>query len=131
MDTPLFLTLEEVLELHTSRIQRYGGLQGVRDMGLLQSALAMPGSKFGGQYHHSDNPHMAAAYLYHIVRNHPFVDGNKRTGLAAALVFLDMNGVEFVPDEDAEVEMTLKVAENQATKDDVAAYFRAHIVSDS
>jgi death-on-curing protein len=130
MDGPLFLTLDEVLLLHASRIERYGGTDGVRDMALLDSALAMPQSGFGGEYFHSDVPQMAAAYLYHIVCNHPFVDGNKRTGLAAAIVFLEMNHIDLVVDEDAEIDLTLRVAEGKATKDEVAEYFRAHIPSD-
>jgi death on curing protein len=127
MDAPLFLTLDEVLQLHASRIERYGGSDGVRDIGILESALATPQSGFGGQYFHPDAPQMAAAYLYHIVCNHPFVDGNKRTGLAAAIVFLEMNGINLIADEDAEIELTLSVAEGKATKDQVAEYFRTHI----
>jgi death-on-curing protein len=127
VDGPLFLTLDEVLRIHASRIEKYGGTGGVRDMGLLESALAQPQAGFGDEYYHSDVPHMAAAYLYHIVCNHPFVDGNKRTGLAAALVFLEMNCVDLATDEDAEVELTLKVAEGKASKDEVADYFRNHL----
>ena len=69
---------------------------------------------------------MAAAYPYHIVQNHPFFDGNKRTGAAAAIVFLGMNDVSLVPDEDALVEITLKVATGQAHKNEIAAFFRVH-----
>jgi death-on-curing protein len=127
VDGRLFLTLHEVLQIHASRIEKYGGAEGVRDMGLLESALAQPQAGFGDEYYHSDVPHMAAAYLYHIVCNHPFVDGNKRTGLAAAIVFLEMNCINLAADEEAEVELTLKVAERKTSKDDVADYFRKHI----
>ncbi len=75
-----FLTLDEVIEIHRDMIERYGGSFGIRDEGLLESAVAMPQAGFGEQYLHADVFEMAAAYLFHIVRNHPFVDGNKRTG---------------------------------------------------
>jgi len=90
---PAFLTLAEVLDIHKDQIERYGGAHGIRDIGLVESALAMPQAGFGGEYLHGSLFEMAAAYAYHIAENQPFLDGNKRTGLAAALVFLDMNGI--------------------------------------
>lgn len=93
MIEPVFLTLAEVLEIHKDQIARYGGTQGIRDIGLAESALAMPQAGFGGEYLHRSLFEMAAAYAYHIAENQPFLDGNKRTALAAALIFLDMNGV--------------------------------------
>jgi death-on-curing protein len=90
---PLFLSLAEVIEIHGDQVRRYGGKGGVRDMGLLESALAQPGASFGGTWLHRDLHAMAAAYAYHLCRNHPFVDGNKRTALACALVFLRLNGI--------------------------------------
>ena len=89
---PVFLSLDEVLSLHDDQVRLFGGAGGVRDMGLLASALAVPESSFDGQFLHEDIFHMAAAYAFHITENHPFVDGNKRTALNAALVFLDLNG---------------------------------------
>ncbi len=89
---PTFLTLDEVLALHEDQITRYGGRRGVRDLGLLISALGTPSATFDGRFLHDDLFEMAAAYLYHLARNHPFVDGNKRTAFAAALVFLWING---------------------------------------
>ena len=86
-----FLTLAEVLEIHLDEINKFGGSHGVRDLKLLESAVATPQQSFGGEYLHHDLFEMAAAYAYHISQNHPFVDGNKRTGLAAALVFLELN----------------------------------------
>jgi death-on-curing protein len=85
---PVFLSLDEVLSLHDDQVRLFGGAGGVRDMGLLASALAVPESSFDGHFLHEDIFHMAAAYAFHITENHPFVDGNKRT----ALVFLDLNG---------------------------------------
>ena len=83
---PVFLELHEILEIHRDQIERYGGDPGVRDLELLKSAVAMPMAGVREKYLHGDLFEMAAAYLYHIVQNHPFVDGNKRTGLVAALV---------------------------------------------
>ncbi|MDQ5822866.1 MAG: type II toxin-antitoxin system death-on-curing family toxin [Chloroflexota bacterium] len=128
MDTK-FLTLEEVLELHATRIERYGGSFGVRDPGLLQSALEMPRAMFGGQYLHEDLFSMASAYLFHLVQNHAFIDGNKRIGLAAALSFLDINGVEIIADEDILYEMVLSVAEGLKNKEAIAEFLREHASS--
>lgn len=91
---PVFLELEEVLEIHRDQIARYGGSSGVRDMALLQSALAMPRAGIGEEYFHADIIEMAGTYLFHIVKNHPFVDGNKRVGAVAAFIFLRMNGYD-------------------------------------
>ena len=92
MAEPLFLTLAEVIELHADQIRRYGGQDGVRDFGLLESALAQPEASFAGEWLHRDAHEMAAAYVYPVCRSHPFVDGNKRTALACALVLLELNG---------------------------------------
>ena len=89
--SPRFLSLADVVRVHVDQIERYGGAAGVRDFGLLQSALAMPEASFEGEWLHRDIYEMGAAYAFHIARNHPFVDGNKRTGLACALVFLELN----------------------------------------
>ncbi len=89
---PLFLELDEVLEIHCDQIASYGGGSGIRDMALLQSALAMPRAGIGEAYFHADIIEMAGAYLFHIVKNQPFVDGNKRVGAVAAFIFLKLNG---------------------------------------
>jgi death-on-curing protein len=91
---PSFLSFAEVLEIQRVQAENYGGDFALRDRGLLESALAMPESSFGGAFLHSTLFAMAAAYAYHIAENQPFVDGNKRTGLAAAFVFLALNGIE-------------------------------------
>ncbi len=122
--TPKFLGLEEVLEIHQDVIERHGGSPGVRDMGLLESAVAMPSAGFGDEYLHKDIFEMAAAYLFHIVQNHAFVDGNKRTGSVAADVFLTMNGVEISADQRAFEELALKVAQGEAEKPEIAAFLR-------
>jgi len=125
--SPLFLGLEEVLEIHHDQITRYGGTEGIRDLGLLQSALSMPQAGAGNQYFHADLFEMAAAYLFHIVRNHPFVDGNKRTGVTAALVFLEMNGIEVRASDETLVQTVLAVAEGKLQKGALAGFFRRHI----
>jgi death-on-curing protein len=123
---PLFLTLEEVLEIHRDEIERHGGTLGVRDNGLLESAVAAPQSGFGGHHLHSDFYEMAAAYLFHLVQNHPFLDGNKRVGTATALVFLTMNGVETKMTNQALVDMVLAVAKGKMDKPAIAEFFRKH-----
>lgn len=122
--TPIFLSLEQVLRIHRSMIERYGGEAGLRDAGLLHSAIAVPQASFGGEYLHADLFEMAAAYLYHIVQNHPFLDGNKRAGAAAAIVFLAMNDVPVQADEEGVAEITLRVAAGQAGKVEAAAFLR-------
>lgn len=119
-----FLDLDQVLRIHQSVIELYGGQAGVRDLGLLQSALAMPRASFEGQPLHPDLFEMAAAYLYHLVQNHPFIDGNKRVGATTAIVFLDLNGILLKDDEPAMAEMTLRVASGQFSKPEIASFFR-------
>ncbi len=122
---PLFLDIERVLRIHRSMIEQYGGEEGIRDAGMLHSAIAMPQASFGGHFLHTDLFEMAAAYLYHIVQNHPFIDGNKRTGAAAAIIFLAMNGVSVEADEDGLVDIALRVASGRAGKGDAAAFLRS------
>lgn len=119
---PTFLSLEEVLSLHGDQIRRYGGSEGLRDAGLLSSALAAPRSTFGGELLHPTLFDQAAAYLFHLAKNHPFIDGNKRVALAAALLFLWMNGVEVDTDEDELTDLVLGVAEGRVTKPEVSAF---------
>ncbi|OGQ50787.1 MAG: death-on-curing protein [Deltaproteobacteria bacterium RIFCSPLOWO2_02_FULL_53_8] len=121
---PIFLLLTEVVEIHCDQIMRYGGSPGIRDVELLQSAVGMPTAGFSEDYLHSDIFEMAAAYLFHIIRNHPFIDGNKRTGAVTALVFLMMNGIEIVAKEDKFEAMVRSVAEGKMDKVSVAVFFR-------
>lgn len=121
---PIFLSLEEIIEIHADQIKRYGGSSGIRDLGLLESAVAMPQSGLGNTYFHSDLFEMAAAYLFHIVRNHPFVDGNKRVGTAAALVFLKLNGIDIKVTNSALVKVVFDVARGKIGKAAVAEFFR-------
>ena len=126
--SPVFLTLDELLGIHRDQVERYGGHGGVRDLPLLQSALAAPSAGFSGGYLLSDLYEMAAAYLFHIVSNHPFVDGNKRTGLAAALLFLFLNDIE-VEAPQGEIESLVKaVATHQADRPKVAEFLRKYSI---
>ena len=121
---PVFLDYEELVWINTDQVRRYGGLAGVRDEGLLLSALAMPQAGFGDQYAHADLFEMAAAYLFHIVKNHPFIDGNKRVGAVAARVFLILNGIDVDISEDAIYDLVIATAEGRIDKAGIAKAFR-------
>ena len=129
MIDPLFLTLDEVLGIHADQIRRYGGLPGLRDLGLLQSALAMPETTFDDEFLHGTVFEMAAAYLFHLARNHPFVDGNKRTALMSALVFLGLNGQRLDAESGALYELVDGVAAGSVDKAEVSVFFRRDCVS--
>lgn len=121
---PSFLDFDQVLALHEELIERYGGASGVRDPGMLHSALAMPQGGVGGEFYHADVFEMAVVYLFHVVKNHPFLDGNKRTGAAAAIVFLALNDISIAGDEDGLVKLTLNVAMGKGDKREIAEFFR-------
>lgn len=118
-----FLTVDDVLEIHQDEIDHYGGEPTLRDRGLLESAVAAPQAAFGAEYLHAFPHEMAAAYLFHISANHAFVDGNKRTGLAAAIVFLKLNQIEYHIDEREAEEITRAVACGGADKARVTEFF--------
>jgi death-on-curing protein len=122
-----FLTLEDVLALHDELIQHYGGASGLRDAGLLEAALAMPQAGFGGQYFHEFPHEMGAAYLFHLVRNHAFIDGNKRAALACAILFFKINRVPYSITEEEVVELTLAAASGRMDKGAVTTIFRQHL----
>jgi death-on-curing protein len=119
-----FLTIAEVLEIHRDLIERYGGEYGLRDPGLLESAVALPAAGVSGEYFHVDLFEMAAAYAFHLVGNHPFVDGNKRAGAVAAVVFLKLNDVRLKPEEERYEKLIMAVAEGRSSKPELAAFFR-------
>ena len=122
-----FLGLDEVMALHADQIERYGGSAGVRDLGLLESAVATPESSFGGGYLHATLPEMAAAYLFHLAQNHAFVDGNKRVAAASMVMFVYLNDRELACDEDELVELTLGVATGTKTKAEIAVFLAARV----
>ncbi len=125
--TPRFLELDEVIGLHLDQLVRYGGAPGVRDLGLLESAVEMPRASFGGEYLHAIVPEMATAYLFHLARNHAFVDGNERVAAAAMIMFLYLNDHDLACDEDALVALVLRVASGEATKADAAVWLAARL----
>ena len=124
---PWFLDINHTMRLHRNLIEVYGGSEGIRDVGLLHSAIAMPQASFGGEFLHRDLFETAAAYLYHIVQNHPFIAGNKRTGAAAAIIFLSMNDLELIVEEEALVNLVLQVACGAIGKPEVADFMRTHV----
>jgi death-on-curing protein len=121
-----FLTLDEVLALHADQIERYGGRPGVRDVALLQAALAVPAATFGGVFLHGTVDEMAAAYLFHMARNHPFVDGNKRTALMAMLAFLGLNGFRLVAPANEVFDVVAGIAGGRTSKAEAAVFIQKH-----
>ncbi len=122
-----FLSVGDVIALHEDLLLRTGGMAGIRDLGLLESAVMMPQAGFGGVHLHEGRAAMAAAQLFHICKNHPFLDGNKRSGAAAALAFLLLNGVETLPDPAAMEQTTLAVAEGAMSKEALIEWFREQV----
>ena len=123
---PLFLTFAEIIEIHDYQINHFGGSDGLRSVEMLKSAIGMPSSTFSGEYLHSTIPEMAAAYLFHLVENHPFLDGNKRVGAMAALVFLDLNGYEFDATDEQFTNLVMRVASGKMLKSEVVLFFQQH-----
>jgi death-on-curing protein len=119
---PTFLGLDEVLALDADQVARYGGSAGVRDMTLLESALATPAATFDGRFLHRSVHEMAAAYLVHLALNHPFVDGNERIALMACIVFLGLNGQRLVAGREELTALVLSVAEGNASRARVAVF---------
>lgn len=113
MIEPRFLTVAEVLVLHREAIARYGGSPGVREPGLLDSAVHTPQAAFGDRFLHETLADMAAAYLFHIVENHPFEDGNKRTGWLAMRMFLRLNGYRIKPRLKDSYKIVMRVAKGE------------------
>jgi death-on-curing protein len=123
---PIFLTLTEIIAIHDYQIQNFGGTPDLCDLGLLKSALGMPSATFDGKFLHPTVEEMAAAYLFHIVENHPFIDGNKRVGAMAALMFLDLNGIDFNASNKELAALVLGVASGKIPKSDVVHFFKEH-----
>jgi death-on-curing protein len=120
------LTLNEVFLLHARLVQRTGGMRGVRDLGLLESALARPQATFGGGDLYPDLWSKAAALMHGLAQNHPFIDGNKRVALAATGIFLELNGYRLTASNDEAAAFTLDIAAGRVKVDDIAAWLRTH-----
>lgn len=130
MDGIIFLTLDEVLQIQIEEIARFGGEEGIHDVRLIESAIAQPGMSFGGSYLHADIAAMAAAYLFHLSKNHGFKDGNKRTGTVAALVFLAINEVQIIEFPEGELaKLTNDVVTGAVSKEQAAEMIRQRILN--
>ena len=127
MGSVAFLTVEDVLEVHRRVIEEFGGDLGLRDRGLLESAIAMPRSTFGGQELHANLAEKAAAYFFHLCANHPFVDGNKRVAVAAAELFLLINRHELVVEDESIEDLAMGTAAGSVSKAQVVEFFRKHV----
>jgi death on curing protein len=122
----VFLDLDDIIEIHRFSIEHYGGDEGLRDLAALESAIHQPQATFGGKLLHDDLWSQAAAYLFHLAKNHPFVDGNKRVATASALIFLRMNGFTMEVDEDELSAFVFGVVADQYSKVAIAAFLRQH-----
>lgn len=121
--TIFFLSIEQVRQIHIDQIKKYGGSREVRDFSLLESALSQAEVGFDGEFLHKSLFEMAAAYVFHIVKNHPFIDGNKRSGIVTALTFLIFNGYELqCSDEELEF-FVLEIAQGRIGKPEISLFF--------
>ena len=116
MPTPKFVSQQAVLRIHARQVERFGGTPGLRDEGLLESALAQPQATFGGQILHPTIFEQAAAYLYHLAMNHPFIDGNKRTAFAVMDTFLRANGYRLEITDDEAYNLVMRVVQKELDK---------------
>lgn len=121
------MTLEFVLAIHRDQLEVYGGESGIRDQSGLESALAQPEMEVFGQALHPTVPLKAAAYLYHLALNHPFVDGNKRVAWAVMETYLVLEGFELMIDNDKAYDLTVQVAQGALTKEEIAARLGLHL----
>jgi death-on-curing protein len=128
---PDFLTVEDVIQIHGEMVTAFGGESGLRDLGLLESAVAMPMQTFGSEFLHNSLFMMAAAYLFHISQNHPFVDGNKRTAYTASLVFLRVNGIAIDRDTEELHEMVRAVGRGEMDKQAIAKHLEEARLSET
>ncbi|MBD2609554.1 type II toxin-antitoxin system death-on-curing family toxin [Scytonema hofmannii FACHB-248] len=127
MQTPKFLTISQVLDIHQRQIQRFGGTSGVRDEGLLDSALAQPQATFFGELLHPTIGEQAAAYLYHLAMNHPFLDGNKRTAFAVMLTFFNLNGYSLNLSQEQAYNLVIQVVQKEISKEELSAFLELHL----
>lgn len=123
-----FLTLTMVLQIHKKIIDLFGGSHGLRDIKLIDSAVNQPKIMFQGKYVHTSISEMAAAYAYHIIKNHAFIDGNKRTGILAATAFLDYNSYELKLRQAEFYQLAIDVACSKISKQELAQIFSKKIV---
>lgn len=122
-----FLSVDDILAIHRRMVVEFGGDSGLRDRGLLESAIAMPRATFAGDFLHQSVPAMAAAYHYHLCSNHPFLDGNKRVAVASAEIFLLINGYELMASDDELIEITMSIAQSATSKETLTVFFEANV----
>lgn len=124
MDEIIFLMMEAVMDIHRKQLEVFGGQDGFLDRGVVESAIAQPRQTMFGEYLHQDIAHMAAAYLFHLATTQGFLDGNKRTALVCAETFLKLNGYTVDVSNTEMYELTLRVANNQTDKEQLAQWIR-------
>jgi len=122
----IYLTAEQVLFLHDRLVEETGGMHGVRDLGGLESALARPQAAFGGTEFYPDLMTKAAVLMDGLIRNHPFIDGNKRTGIATAALFLQVNGYRLTATNDELEDFALRVTTTKPDLAEIAEWFRGN-----
>lgn len=127
MQNPKFLEITDILDIHQILIDRFGGMSGVRDEGLLESALSQPQASFFGELLHPTIHAQAAAYLYHLAKNHPFLDGNKRTAYGAMEAFLRLNGYNLDLSNEQAYNMVMQVAQGEMSKEELSSLLEQHI----
>ena len=123
-----FVKLDEVLKIQQHQINMYGGEHGVRDLALLESAVSQPKAMYSGDYLHISIFDKAAAYLFHLSQNHPFVDDNKRVGIVTAQYFLLLNGYELIVDIADYIKMVLGVAQGDTTKEQISTFLEKNSI---
>lgn len=122
MTEPIWFTYEQAIAAHARQLQRFGGAPGLRDEGALRSALERPVNKW--HYESAELPELAAAYAFGLVKNHAFVDGNKRIGFIAMVAFLRKNGVMFKPDQAQATAIIMAVAAGEVSEEGLARWVR-------
>lgn len=123
---PIFLSIENILSIHERMITEFGGMSGVAAQGLLESAVSMPTAGFAREFLHESLAAMAAAYFFHICKNHPFFDGNKRVAVVASEVFLNINGMRLDATNEELKQLCLGVAAGEVSKDETVTFFEEH-----
>lgn len=131
LQNPEFVPEDAVVAIHEKLVRRFGGSLGLRDKGLLESALSQPQQTFFGELLHSTIYEQAAAYLYHLAKNHAFVDGNKRIALATAITFLKINGYKLTLSKVETEQLVIDVVESKILKEELFIVFKNNIQADN
>lgn len=124
-----FLSIDEIVYINKQNISLFGGIHGIRDFALLDAAVKRPQSSLSGNFLYKDTYTMAAVYAHGLIKNHPFIDGNKRTGMAAALIFLDTNGYEITLSNDDVYDIGIALATSEISYEILAEIFKDYTSS--